>query len=213
MIKKDSQKGNYLTNALKENSIYNIAKDSLELGIDLFLESGILKDLPVINTISNIVNISGSTRDQILANKILLFIHKLSEISIEEREKMLNRLNEDDKYAGRVGSSLIETLDRLETEKKPELAAKCFIAFSKEKITYEELRRLLVVIERIPTFDLDKIEEFSSTSLNYTLANESLLLSFVNAGLGVNNGAMDGGSIIPTKLCTLFSEIIFKSGS
>ncbi|WP_263597333.1 hypothetical protein [Pseudomonas fluorescens] len=34
--------------------------------------------------------------------------------------------------------------------------------------------------------------------------DESLLLAFVNAGLGMNNGGFDGGAILPTKLCQLF---------
>jgi hypothetical protein len=40
--------------------------------------------------------------------------------------------------------------------------------------------------------------------------DESTLLAYVNTGLGVNNGGLDGGAIIPTELCRLFisSEII-----
>lgn len=44
--------------------------------------------------------------------------------------------------------------------------------------------------------------------------DESLLLTFVNAGLGKNNGGFDGGVILPTELCHLFVKFGFKrSGS
>lgn len=37
---------------------------------------------------------------------------------------MVDKLNEDDKFSGRAGAAVIEILDRMESQKKPELAAK-----------------------------------------------------------------------------------------
>lgn len=66
----------------------------------------------------------GSVKDQLLATKLLRFISQLSEISLEERNEMVDKFNEDDKFSGRAGAAVIEILDRMESQKKPELAAK-----------------------------------------------------------------------------------------
>ena len=36
---------------------------------------------------------------------------------------MVDKLNEDNKFSGRAGATVIEILDRMESQKKPELAA------------------------------------------------------------------------------------------
>jgi hypothetical protein len=204
MNKKDTQRGSAVVNVLKSDSIASVGKDLLELGVDAALESGILKDIPLVNTLVSIFSAAGTFRDQILAAKLLRFLHQLSETSKKERIVMVEKLNEDGKFSGRVGASVIEILDRMESEKKPELAAKCFAAFAKGNISFEELQRILFALERVPHFYIDKLEKFSiEESIKM---DEFILLAFVNAGLGKNNGGMDGGAILPTKLCKLFIQ-------
>lgn len=205
---KDTQRGSAVVNVLKSDSVVSVGKEYLELGIDTVMESGALKDIPLVNTVVGIIGAAGSVRDQLLANKLLRFISQLSEIPQEERIAMVEKLNEDDKFSGRAGAALIEILDRMESEKKPEFAAKFFAAYAKNEISFEELRRILVALERLPSFDIEKLEEFSSAAIEESLKmDESILLAFVNAGLGKNNGGFDGGAIIPTSLCKLFVKV------
>ena len=82
------------------------------------------------------------------------------------------------------------------------------IAWNSTQITYEDLRRLLVALERLPSFDLGKLRDFSEVSFESAVKmDESLLLAFVNAGLGKNNGGFDGGAVMPTNLCKLFVKL------
>jgi hypothetical protein len=121
---------------------------------------------------------------------------------------MAEKLNEDEKFAGRAGAAVIEILDRMESDKKPELAAKCFAAYARNEISFEELRRILLALERAPSFDIEKLEQFSQTTIDESLKmDEALLLAFANSGLGQNNGGFDGGAILPTKLCKKFVAI------
>lgn len=205
---KDTQRGSAVVNVLKSDSVVSVGKEYLEIGIDTLMESGALKDIPLVNTVVGIVGAAGSVRDQLLANKLLRFVSHLSEIPQEERIAMVEKLNDDDKFSGRAGAALIEILDRMESEKKPELAAKFFAAYARNEISFEELRRILVALERLPSFDIVKLEEFSKAEIEESLKmDESLLLAFVNAGLGKNNGGFDGGAIIPTSLCKLFVKV------
>lgn len=205
---KDTQRGSAVVNVLKSDSVVSVGKEYLEIGIDTLMESGALKDIPLVNTVVSIVGAAGSVRDQLLANKLLRFVSQLSEIPQEERIAMVEKLNEDDKFSGKAGAALIEILDRMESEKKPEFAAKFFAAYARNEIAFEELRRILVALERLPSFDIEKLEEFSKAAIEESLKmDESLLLAFVNAGLGKNNGGFDGGAIIPTNLCKLFVKV------
>lgn len=204
----DSQRGSAVINALKSDAIVTVNKEYLELGIDSLLESGVLKDIPFVNSVVGVFNVAGSMRDHILATKVLRFLNELADIGKNERMELVEKLNEDDKFAGRAGTALIEILDRLESDKKPELAARCFAAFARMEIGFEELRRVLLALERVPSFDIKKLPAFSETRVEDSLQMEQdLLLAFVAAGLGVNNGGFDGGAIVPTNLCRLFLRI------
>lgn len=123
-MEKDTQRGSAILNVLRSDSVVDIEKEYLELGIDAALESDVLKNIPLVNTVLGIFSGVGSERDQLLATKPLRFISQLSEISLEERNEMVDKLNEDDKFSGRAGVAVIEILDRMESQKKPELAAK-----------------------------------------------------------------------------------------
>jgi hypothetical protein len=207
---KDSKRGLAIANVLQSDSVVNVGKEYLELGIDTLLEAGVLKDIPFVNSVVGIFNAVGSVKDQLLVTKLIRFLGQLSDISIEDRVRMVERLNEDDKFSGGVGSAIIEILDRMESEKKPELAAKCFAAYARIDISFEELRRILWALERIPSFDIEKLVEFSEVTIENSLKmDESVLLAFVNAGLGVNNGGFSGGAVIPTNLCKLLRRCLF----
>lgn len=201
-MKKDTQRGSAVVNVLRSDSVVDVGKEYLELGVDTLLESGALKDIPLVNTIIGIFNVAGSVRDQIFTSKLLRFLIRLSEVPQDERIAMVEKLNEDEQFSGRAGAAVLEILDRMESEKKPELAAKCFAAYARNEISFEELRRILLALERVPSFDIEKLEQFSRTTIVESLKmDEALLLAFVNAGLGQNNGGFDGGAILPTRLC------------
>ncbi len=208
MKRKDTERGDALLNFLKSDAIVSVGKEYAEIGIDSVLESGVLKDIPFVNTVIGAFNAGSSIRDHFFSLKLLRFLKELASIPESERIALGERLNDDDKFAGKAGSAILEIIDRLESEKKPELAAQCFAVFARQEVTYDDLRRLLVALERLPSFDLAKVRDFSNTSIERALTmDESLLLAFVNSGLGKNNGGFDGGAIMPTKLCKLFVKI------
>ena len=204
----ESKRGEGITSVLRSDSVIGVGKEYLELGVDAVLDSEVLKDVPLVNTVVGIFNVAGTFRDHILAAKLIRFLNQLSDVKQQDRVEMVKRLNEDGKFSGRIGSALIEILDRMESEKKPELAARCFAAYAKKEISFEELRRILLALERVPSFDIEQLAAFSKAMpVDLAQMDEAMLLAYVNAGLGVNNGGFDGGLIVPTKLCQLFIEI------
>lgn len=204
----ETERGKAIVEVIKSDSVVDLNKEYAEIVLDSALESGAFKDLPVVNTIFGIFSAVGSVRDELLVSKLIRFINGLSAVPEKERIEMMERLNDDTNFSGRAGTAVIEVLDRMESHSKPELAAKCFVSFAKEEISAEELRRILFALERTPSFDIEKLKSFSEATIEESVQmDESMLLAFVNAGLGKNNGGLDGGAIIPTSLCKTFVKV------
>ncbi|OON38101.1 hypothetical protein BTJ39_19245 [Izhakiella australiensis] len=204
-MEKDTKRGSALISAIKSESVVNLSKEYAEYGLDMLIDSDVLKDIPFVNTAVGIFNAVGSVRDYLFTEKLIRFLTQFSELSKSEREAMVDKLNEDDKFTGKAGARIIEIIDRMESEDKPELAANFFKAFACEEISFSEFRRVLVALERIPAFDIPTLAAFSTCDISASVRMEqSLLLAFVNAGLGQNNGRFDGGAILPTALCEIF---------
>ncbi|MDH2067269.1 hypothetical protein [Pantoea sp. GD03673] len=204
-MEKDSKRGSALISAIKSESVVDLSKEYAECGLDMLIDSDILKDIPFVNTAVGIFSAVGSARDYMFTEKLIRFLTQFSDLSNSERVAMVDKLNEDDKFSGKAGARIIEIIDRMESEDKPELAAKFFKAFASKEINFTEFRRVLVALERIPAFDIPTLAAFSMCDIAESVRMEqSLLLAFVNAGLGKNNGGFDGGAILPTKLCEIF---------
>lgn len=202
---KDTKRGSALINAIKSESVVDLSKEYAEYGLDMLIDSDVLKDIPFINTAVGLFNAVGSARDYILTEKLVRFLTQFSDLSESEREDMVDKLNEGDKFTGKAGGRIIEIIDKMESEDKPELAAKFFKAFAREEINFSEFRRVLGALERIPAFDIPTLANFSICGISESVGmDQSLLIAFVNAGLGENNGGFDGGAILPTEICKIF---------
>ncbi|EFD1950974.1 TPA: hypothetical protein JZ953_002684 [Escherichia coli] len=202
----DSKRGSELVEVIKSDDVTDLFKEYGEIAIDSALESGTLESIPLLNTLVGIFKTVSSVHDRRFTEKLIRFISGFADLDDATRINMANRLNENDKFAGKAGDRLIEIIDRMESENKPEIAAAFLKAFAFEHIDFITLRRLMVALERIPSFEIDELDTFSKYVENnhHQISDEALLLSFVNAGLGKNNGGLEGGIILPTDLCAVF---------
>lgn len=202
----DSKRGSELVEVIKSDDVTDLFKEYGEIAIDSALESGTLESIPLLNTLVGIFKTVSSVHDRRFTEKLIRFISGFANLDDATRINMANRLNENDKFAGKAGDRLIEIIDRMESENKPEIAAAFLKAFAFEHIDFITLRRLMVALERIPSFEIDELDTFSKYDENnhHQISDEALLLSFVNAGLGKNNGGFEGGIILPTDLCAVF---------
>ena len=57
-----------------KSSVINLVKDGLELAIDQVVNSNLAKDIPVVNTVANMLSLGGSIRDALFAKKLMIFI-------------------------------------------------------------------------------------------------------------------------------------------
>ncbi|POP41218.1 hypothetical protein CHU32_23250 [Superficieibacter electus] len=200
----DNKRGSALMSALKSDEVVELGKEYAELGVQSLIESNILESIPFVSTVVGLYKATSTVRDQLFTEKVIRFLTRFSDLSDAERINMTQQLNEDDKFAGKAGARLIEIIDRMESADKPEVAAEFLKAFAREEIDFNILRRLLVSLERIPSFDIRELAAFAAINSGQPVEmDEAFLDSLVNAGLGKSNGAWKS-IIVPTELCVTF---------
>lgn len=148
-----------LTNEFKDSLICNtedVFKDCLELGIDNFIEDGILKDIPIVNSIVSGLKIAKNIYDRNLLKQTLTFIKELNNGTIN-KEKLIayrstieNNTRKCEEELGRVLLYLNMFID----EKKSVMLAKLFKAYIGQIITWNEFCEYFEIINRIFLEDL-----------------------------------------------------------
>lgn len=180
--------GNSLIKSITHSDLKHITSDMSEVAIDSFIDDSVIKDIPIIGTISKVYSAGVTISGKIFERKIIDFLIKLDEISLEKRKDFVTKMTEDDKHSRKVGEHLMIILDRMDDMNKPSILAKVLAAFIEEKIDYEMFLRLSSVIDKAFLPDLIKLDQYLKLT-GYSITTTSL----VNLGL-VNLELIDGGS-------------------
>lgn len=140
--------------SLNISDLSNVLQDFIENLIDGDLKDGILKDIPIINSLVALSKTAISIRDQFLIQKLKSFLDGIKDITSDERNKFLRDTDNDPKYGQRVGEHLILLLDRLDDLSKPQMITKLFRAYLRDDITYRDFVRFSSIVERAFINDL-----------------------------------------------------------
>ena len=144
---------------MMNTDIIAIVKDFTEIGVDILLDDGLLKDIPIVNTIHSISKICNTISDKLLFKKIHKLLIELDTLTIEERMKLFKKLEEEPKLKQKTSIYILELLDKIDDEHKTKMIFKVFKAYSDEIITYEMFYRLNKVIKEISSIDICNIRE------------------------------------------------------
>jgi hypothetical protein len=149
-----------------------------ELIVDKFVEDGMLKDIPVIGTLVDILKLTGSIRDRLFTKKLLCFLSELSNTTSEQRADVLRKLETEKGCRSKIGEKLLYIIDRCEDHTKAQVIARLFAAFINQALTYSEFFRAASVIDDIYIDDLNTF--ISGTEVRTSIENVGTLL---NSGL------------------------------
>jgi hypothetical protein len=200
--------GNSLVQTIVKSDLATVIYDAGEISIDSLLDDGLFKDIPIFNTIISIGKTFGNIRDFIFAKKMMLFLQSVSSLSTEERKKLIEKLEADNKYSGSVGETIVELLEKVDGLKKPILVANALKLYAKEEITFNQLQRVNNAIDRFLLCDIDELRKFCiNPSESFTTSDDPILANFINAGLGYVMSGFGGGGVHPTETAPLFVKI------
>ncbi|RDY27915.1 hypothetical protein CHL78_007890 [Romboutsia weinsteinii] len=182
-------------------STKDISAEYLELSLDTFLQDDILKDIPVVNTITSVFRVGSSIKDAFFYKKLTKFLYHMNGISANERQKFYEKSIKDDKD---FGEKLIYVLDTLDEVKKVEYLAKLYKAYSDDKINYSEFRRLCIVLVQLFIDDIEYTKANASEKIVRGVTGRALNSAGLTRKLtAIESSSFNGGDEEPFNFTTL----------
>jgi len=140
--------------SLTNENLKNISINLGEVSIDRLLKDGTLKDISIIGTIVNLINLGANIKDKLFLKKIISFLNEIKDVAKEERKEIINKIDNSKKYRIKVGEKLLYIIDSCSDYENSEMVARLFKKFIEDKISYDDFLRSSNAIERITNFDL-----------------------------------------------------------
>src|SRR5690348_6952258 len=107
--KKDSVKkdlGLSLIDTLASSDLSGVLEDQAEVVVDRILKDGLLKDIPIVSTITGTVKTIIAVRDYLFVLKLVKFLQGIN-ITEEERAHFEKAIGDDAEYRRTVGQNLL----------------------------------------------------------------------------------------------------------
>ncbi len=168
-----------LKNTLMKSDLTSVTIDLAELGLDSLINEAILKNIPILSTLVGVGKTVQTVRDQLFLKKIIYFISEVGSIPQEERGKIINEIDQDEKVRIKVGEKLLYIIDKSEDHKSAEIIAKLFTGFLKREMSYDEFLKASVIINNI---FIDDLLEFVKTE-KYWHSKAREVGGLLNSGL------------------------------
>ena len=170
-----------LESSLKKDDLKNLMIGIGEVGLDSIMESGALRDVPILSSLLGGIKTIGNVRNAIFIKKLLSFLNELSETPIEKRQKMIESIELSEDYQLNVGEKLIHIIERSEDHFSSKIIATFFAAFINEQITYTQFLRISKIIDNMYIGDfLSFANESSNLNLDQSLTNTGLVDLYFN---------------------------------
>jgi hypothetical protein len=129
----------------KDRPLLELTMTVGELAADTATKGDLLEAVPFVSLAFKALKAKDSISDAMFANKLVLFINGIGELSDDERGRPREKFLQDG--GKKAGETLLLVLDRVTDLDKPELLAFLFKQFVNELISSEQLRRLCVAVD------------------------------------------------------------------
>jgi hypothetical protein len=148
---------NSIDDSLISNELTNITSELTEVGLDSFLQDGILKDIPFIGTLVGLTKIGVGIQDKLFLKKILRFLHQLKDIPSETRQEFIEKIDTDKKFKTKVSETIMLLVDKINDYSKADYLGKLFAASINGKISYDIFLKLANIVDKSHIPDLDHL--------------------------------------------------------
>ena len=193
-----------LTDTIAKSELTSVGGELGEVAIDTLMEDGVLKDIPIIGTVTGLWKVGVTVRDAFFVKKLLIYLNCLADIAIDKRAEMLALL--DDKNSSEnVGEKIITLIDRLDSSSKAKIMGNAFKLYFTETITRDELWRVAFIVERLPYSDIAALIEWESTPLGKVEHIRKHLYLTVGLGWFVLDFSSTGFQW-QERICSIFSN-------
>ena len=177
-----------IIDSIASENLSSTAQDFAEIALDSLLEDGILRDIPIFNALISLYRSGVQIRQQLFFRKIVNFLKELSEISIDERRKFVDNINDSQK--NNFGETLILLIDHANNMYKPTILGRLLKNHILGNLSYQDTERLAFIVDRVYLSDLNYLKNFTSG----VQENPNIAASLFSAGLLANIGVDGGGA-------------------
>ncbi len=204
------QLGDSLTRTLSESELGNVSFEIAEVGLDLLFKEGVLKDLPVISTLAGLFRTGIAVKDILFIRKLCNFLQELQDTSPEDRTRMIEHLDKDEKHRGKVGDNLLLLLERSDSVEKPQFVGKAFRAYVNEELDKSDFWNLAFIIDRLPSHYIQEIRDWKK--LDVTTLSSIQHQLYLSVGVGIFE-IKASGSVFAwnQEICSLLCKFILDS--
>lgn len=203
-----------LIDSVARQDLVDVAGDVLEHGLQVTIQAGILKDVPIIGALIKILDAGAHVRDALFSRKLFEFLWYVGRgVDAQQREEFVNQMYEDPATRKRVGERLILAIDRLDDFAKSRLLANAFAARLRGEIKLREFDALVTVIDRLMITYLDEYRQVYWLQNTYLEAFTDRTGQLQNCDLlsQVQKGGVPG-TFSPTRLGELFFTKVVPVG-
>ena len=191
-----------------EKSLFNDSKeiisDYIEIGIDSFINDGILKDFPIVNTIVSVLKVGKNIHDRNLLKQTLTFIDEFNKnnISKERFNSYKNQIENDSKKCEEELGRVLLLLNNFIDKEKSIMLSKLYKVYVKQEITWNEFCEYSEIINRLFIQDLSFLKEIYLGRVNDTTDRNDIYrverlnslgiigMSFKSSKISTINGVM-----------------------
>ena len=148
-----------------EKSLFNNSKEIIgeyiEVGIDSFINDGILKDIPIVNTIVAVLKVGKNIHDRNLLKQTLTFINEFNKNNITE-EQLKNykeRIEKDRKKCEDELGRVLLLLNNFIDKEKSIMLSKLFKAYVSQLLNWNDFCEYSEIINRLFIQDISFLQE------------------------------------------------------
>jgi hypothetical protein len=193
----------------------NISTNLMEVGVDAVIENGVLKDIPIVGSIVEMIKAGVSVKERFYVRKLITFLNEFKNIDETLRIKFISEELNDDSKKEKFGETILALIEKSDDLNKFKLYAKIFEMHFNGKCTYDDSIRMCSMIEKAFFSDLLYICNFKNNSLDNQLVTGELykvgFLTFAGIDGGEFGKEESGGMIYKiNKYGSYLKEIICK---
>ena len=141
-----------------------IIKDISEVGIDSFLNDGILKDIPLVNSVFAFYHMGKSIYAHHMFRQLIAFLKEVDAGSIPEAKRIEHaaQMEQNPEKAQKELYLVLDTIDRSNEEEKASCFGKLYRAFVMAEIGWGQFTELTEVLTRMFIHDLPILRQLKT---------------------------------------------------
>lgn len=170
-------------------SILNGSTIIADTAIDLLKDEDAVRSIPFVSIVASVYHIRRTIREKHHLEKLNEFIKEIENGTIDEtkRQKYLIQWHADKSKREKELEYLIVVIDRYLHKDMARMIAKVYLAYLEGRITWEEVLRYSVVIDRLLPGDYEALKHGNRENVDIRDTEDSVL-RLVGLGLMVSHG-------------------------